>query len=191
MARDKYACPPTPEELEAMKAAEPEEHYDFMEREQKNIDSSTPELLWENGLAYCKWNKANPITTPKKIQTGRDAGKDMIIEYPRPLTVKGLCMHCNVTEEYLTDVKNSKDQENPFYIVVKKLLYIIHTQNVEGAMVGLFEAGFTMRVLNMEKEEAPVSYPKIEHIHTNKELAESENEILQKLDSETLDYEDE
>lgn len=188
MAKDKYECPPTPEELEQMNI-ESEDHFEFMDREQKNLDSSTAPKLWNNMIAYFKWNKMHPITSKRKIQTGKDAGKTIEMEYTRPLTVKGLCMHCNITEEYIVDVKNSKDKENPFYLAIVKALYIIHTQNVEGAMVGLFEAGFTKTVLNMEKEEAPTSYVKVEHINTNKQLAESENEILEKLDSEILEDE--
>jgi hypothetical protein len=192
MNNEKYGCPPDPEEwAEIHKRAaemniplESEEHHEFVDREGVGIDSGTPVQLWGNALRYFRWNKDNPIISKRKIQTGKEAGKDMNIEYQRPLTIKGLCLHCNISEDYLADIKNSKDKDNEFYMVVQKILYIIHTQNVEGAMVGLYESGFTAKVLNMEREEAPVGYVKVEYIETGKQLAQSENEILKKLDSE-------
>lgn len=179
----KYDCPEDKEEIPIY-----EEHWDFMETIGKQILSDNPQTLWANAIQYAKWCKDNPITSKRKQLTGKNAGQDIQIEYIRPLTIKGLCLHCNINEDYIMDLRGCKDKSNEYYIVITKILYMIYTQNAEGAMVGIYESGFTAKMLNIEKEEVSSGSVKVEHINELPELLDSENAILEKLELENPEW---
>lgn len=148
--------------------------------------SNSPEELWSNATGYFQWCDTNPIMSRKKILTGKDAGKDMEVETPRPYTVKGLCIHCGILEEYIRDIRQTKRKDSKYYMVVSTILYLIFVQNQELAMVGVYSPTFTARVLNMDKDDAPPSAITVNVVQGLPELGNSESEILEKLDLEKL-----
>jgi len=148
------------------------------------VVSNTPESLWKNACAYFKWCDENPITAKRTITSGKDSGKRVDIEESRPYSIKGLCLHCGIFEEYIRDIRSSKDNTSMYYIVVSKILYIIYIQNLENATVGIFNPIFVSKVLNMEKDDTPTGSIKIEIVGGLPELSKSENEILEKLELE-------
>ena len=79
-------------------------------------------------------------------------------------------------------------RDSPYYVAVSKLLYIIYVQNMEGAMVDIYNPMFVAKVLNMEKDEAPVEYPKVELVGGLPPLLENEDEVLKKLDLENPNW---
>lgn len=159
------------------------EHWEMVNSHLTKVVSSTPELLWQNACNYFKWCDSTPILVPKTIMSGKEAGKEVNAKYKRAYSVKALCLHCNVPEEYLKDIRDSKNNNNDYYHVVSKILYIIYSQNLEGAMVDVFNPIFTAKVLNMEKEELPTSTVTVHVVQGLPELSKSENEILEKLES--------
>jgi hypothetical protein len=150
----------------------------------RDIISNTEEELWDNALSYFRWIKDNPIQVYRTAMTGKDTGKRFLVEMPRMMTIKGLCLHCNVLEEYLRDIRNSADKTSLYYIVVSKILYIIHTQNMEYAALDIFNTTLVSRALNMEKDDTPTGKIIVEHVHGLPALASSENEVLEKLEQE-------
>ena len=164
------------------------EHHEFVAGPGRLVVSNTAEELFDNGLKYFKWCKENPIIARRPIMTGKRAGQVGEIEYTRPYTIKGLCLHCNIDEEYMADIRGLKDKKNPYYVAVSKLLYIIYVQNMEGAMVDIYNPMFVAKVLNMEKDETPVEYPKVELVGGLPALLENEDEVLKKLDLENPNW---
>lgn len=155
----------------------------------KTIVSNTAQELWNNAIEYFKWCKDYPIKYKRVLTSGRDAGTKIEMEATRPYTVRGLCLHCGITEEYLLELMMVKDRSSLFYIVSSRIRDIIYTQNVEHAMVDVFNPIFTSKVLNMEKEETPSGAIKVEVMHGLPALSTSENEILEKLDLEIQEKE--
>lgn len=149
------------------------------------VVSNTPEELWANACAYFKWCDENPLKTKRTITSGKTAGNKVEDENPRPYSIKGLCLHCGILEEYMRDIRNSKDKQSLYYIVVSKIMYIIYIQNLELATVGVFNPIFTSKVLNMDKDDTPTSAVRVEIVTQGiPELLNSENEILRKLELE-------
>lgn len=148
------------------------------------VISSSPESLWQNACNYFSWCDNNPISIPKTLMSGKEAGKQVDVRYKRAYNIKALCLHCGIPEEYIKDIRNSKDKQDLYYHVVSKILYIIYSQNLEGAMVDVFNPVFTARVLGMEKEEQTTSAVTVTVVQGLPELSKSENEILEKLESE-------
>lgn len=157
----------------------------------RNVVSNTPEQLWDNAVRYFQWCDDNPISNKITITAGKEAGQRVVSEKTRPYTIKALCIHCNIDEDYIKDIRATKKSDSEYYIVVSKILYIIYTQNLENAMVENFNPGFTAKVLNMEKEETPSGVLTINHVYNSPldgkklpELSDSENAVLEKLDFE-------
>ena len=148
------------------------------------VSNETPEGIWQNATSYFRWCKDNPIQTKRTVMVGKEAGKKFIIEQVRPYNVKALCLHCGLTEEYLKDIRNSKQKDSLWYIVVSKILLIIYVQNFEMAQTENFNPQFTAKVLGMDKEQEAPSAIKIEIVPGLPKLSNSENEILEKLELE-------
>ena len=146
--------------------------------------SDTPEDLWRRACEYFQWCDENPIATKEAIKSGKMTGSTVVQEYARPYSIKGLCLHCGITEEYIRDIRYANDKESPFYIVISKILYLIHTQLLEYATVGVFNPIFTAKILNVDKEEVPASSVRVEIVGGLPELSTSENEILEKMEIE-------
>ncbi len=148
------------------------------------LESNTAQQLWENALAYFKWNQDNPIEFKKTVMSGKTAGDKVLIEAPRMLTVKGLCLFCGLLEEYLQDLWQSRDKTSEYYIVATRILYHIHTQNMEFAALDIFNPILVSKLHKIETEEVPTGSIKIEYVRNLPALSTSENEVLEKLDAE-------
>lgn len=151
--------------------------------------SETPEEFWENACAYFKWCDDNPLATTRTVNVGKKAGEQMVDNSIRPYSIKGLCLHCGVLEEWLKDIRETKDKESIWYNLISRILYVIYIQNLELATIGVFNPMFVVKVLNMEKEEAPNRPVQINIVQGLPELSESENEVLDKLEIENKDRE--
>lgn len=146
--------------------------------------SNTAQQLWENALEYFKWNKNNPIEMKKTAMSGKGAGEKYLIEAPRMLTVKGLCLFCGLLEEYLQDIWQSRDKASDYYIVATRILYHIHTQNMEYAALDIFNPILVSKLHKIETEEVPTGSITVEFVRNLPKLATSEIEVLEKLDQE-------
>ena len=147
------------------------------------LESNNPKSLWKNACEYFKWCDKNPIKPRKTVMTGKEAGKQVEVELIRPYTVKALCLHCGITEEYLKDMREApKDSEA--YLVVSRILMNIWVQNAEMAMVGEFNPVFTAKMLNIDMEDNGPQKVVIEYVGNLPPLAKSEIEILENLNLE-------
>lgn len=176
------------EELEEMSNQQQQSHWSVLNAG-KIVVSDSPQSLWEKAVEYFKWCDANPIIRKITLSAGKNAGKRVNEEFQRPYTIKALCIHCGILEEYLRDIRQSKDESSDYYNVVTKILYIIYTQNAELAIVGIYNPIFTAKLLNIEKDEVPTKSARVEIINSKygeRGLANSETEVLEKLESESL-----
>ena len=74
------------------------------------VVSNTPEQLWNAAVAYFKWNEENPIKAKRTLTSGKTQGEKVEVEFKRPLSIKAFCLHANISERYLTDIKNTHEQ---------------------------------------------------------------------------------
>lgn len=162
----------------------------------RNITSNTPEQLWENAVKYFQWNDDNPRVNKVTITSGAMAGNKVNSEKRRPYSIQALCLFCNIDEDYIKDIRNNRGkgggESAEYYQVVSKILYIIYTDNLEGAMLDEYNAIFTAKLLNLEKErDNENTNITINHVTSNPvdgkkipELSDSENSVLEKLELE-------
>ena len=163
-------------------------HWEILSRGQVVV-SNTPEQLWENAVSYFKWCEENPIKNKKSIASGAKAGTTMTETMTRPFTVKALCLHCGILEDYIRTIRQTKDKTSLYYNVMTKILYIIYIQNQELATVGVFNPIFTAKILNIDTEERSTTPIKIEIVQGLPVLSESENEVLSNIENENRVFE--
>lgn len=159
------------------------EHWQIIANGQVVIDRNAEEL-WENMCSYFEYCDNNPIEAKRTITSGKGAGNKVSVEMKRPYTIKGLCLHCGISESYLRDIQQSKSKDDLYYIVVERAMYIIQTQLMENALVGEFNPILTSKLLNLDNQENETGAIKVEIVQGTPELANSENEVLEKIEME-------
>lgn len=147
--------------------------------------SNTPEQLWEAAIDYFRWCDENPIKAKKTIASGKVGGSKVEVEFKRPYTIEGLCLHTGMSRRYIDDLKQGSDKNNLWFQTMEKILYVIYTDNLEGALVDLYNPIMVSKVLGMDKtdkqdDDRPVKVEILDSRSQN--LAISENEVLEKLD---------
>lgn len=148
------------------------------------VISTTPQQLWDKACEYFKWNDTNPLKSKRILTSGKEAGKKIEYEYNRPYSVKAFCLHAGISERYIKDITDSHAKDSEWYVVIENIMMIIYTQNLEGGIVDLYNPILISKILNLDKEQGDsTSVVKVQIVQSqNNELANSENEILQKLD---------
>lgn len=151
----------------------------------KVVVSTTEQGVWNDAVEYFKWCEANPIITKHTIMVGKDAGKKVEKESPRPYQIKELCLFCGCTEEWLKEIKRSKRKDSTYYHVISRILYVIYTQNASMAMIGAYNPIMTAKLLGMDNEDDTVGGSvTVNVVQGLPALSDSEDEVLEKLDLE-------
>lgn len=145
---------------------------------------TTAEGLWQKACNFFMWCDLNPIEINRTLASGKGAGTPVKTKQIRPYTIKGLCIHLGIDEEYLKDLCETKDKSDLYYIVASRIKYVIYVQNQEMAMIGEFNPIFTSKVLAMDRNETPNKKIVVELVQGVPPLSNSENEVLEKLDLE-------
>ena len=161
------------------------EHWEIIANGQIVVDRNAEELF-ENMCSYFKFCDDNPITTNRTVTSGKGVGSKVVVELKRPYSVKGMCLHCGISEAYLNDILQSKERNDLYYIAVERAMYIIHTQLMEHALVGEFSAILTSKVLNLDNQEKDLGAIKVEIVSGTPELSSNENEVLEKIELEKI-----
>lgn len=109
------------------------------------VSGSAAEDLWNDAVEYFMWCESHPIYKEEMVrQTGAVANT----KAPRPFNLPALCIHCGVTPAYIVDMARNK-AAGDFHLVAQKILAVIYSQNLEYAMVGIFNANVTSKKLNL------------------------------------------
>lgn len=124
----------------------------------KSQSSGTkPEDLYEDAKKYFMWCEANPIYKEEMI---KQTGALVPVTYPRPFNLPALCIHCGITVQYIMDMaKNPNAGE--YNKVAQWILEVIYSQNLEYAMVGIFNSNITMKKLNLGSQDEAGKMPAI------------------------------
>ncbi len=146
---------------------------------------TTPQQLWESAVNYFKWCEDNPMMEKRTVLSGKASGGKVEVEFVRPYTIKAFCLHANVSERWISDLKEIHSQNSEWVMVMEKILYIIYNQNLEGAIVGTYNPIIISKLLNVDKEneKSDDRPPRVEIVESiNNKISNSEDEILKNLD---------
>lgn len=112
---------------------------------------STPELLWEAACEYFAYCDNHPWKVLKNKKKGKTKEEE---ECPTqcPYTLTGLCAYLDVGEEYWRNFK--KEGHEGFSWVITRVENIIKSQQLQGAMVGAYNANIVSRINGLaDKQE--------------------------------------
>lgn len=139
---------------------------------------ASPDALWSAACEYFAWCDTNPW----RIEKTKKKGKSKEVESTptqRPYTIAALCMYLGVHSTYLNDLKDKDYSE-----VITRIRQIIETNQIEGAMVGAYNANIVSRINGLtdkmdiesggEKLKAVIQ---VQVVNTGVPLASSEDEI--------------
>lgn len=115
---------------------------------------ATPEDLWNDAVRYFEWCDGNPIDAPsttilskkqKASKTNQEVRKQNQLEnITRPYTLYGLCAFTGISKWYnFTATYNSKEG---FAEVISAIENVISSQQIDGAMAGVFKENLTSRL---------------------------------------------
>lgn len=114
---------------------------------------ASPELLWESACEYFEWCNANPIIVTKS-NSGTQGSSNEIKEHQRPFTKQGLFFYLECSDTWLTNFK--KECTSDFLRVIHAIEQTIENQQIEHAMVGVFNSNLVARIQGI-KEQSDVT----------------------------------
>lgn len=114
---------------------------------------TSPELLWNSACEYFEWCNENPIIVTKS-NSGTQGSSSEIKEHQRPFTKQGLFFYLECSEDWLRNFR--KDCSNDFLRVIHAIEQTIENQQIEHAMVGVFNSNLVARIQGI-KEQSDVT----------------------------------
>ena len=140
-----------------------------------------PSEMWQDFQDYKTFIKANPRT--KREYVGRD-GKEKDTPLMTPLTLEGLINFVWDKRDFcMRDYLYSKDERyEPFSNICTRVKENIRQDQIEGGMVGQYNASITQRLNGLSdkqevKQETTIRDLTIEIVDTNIPLAGAEKDI--------------
>lgn len=112
---------------------------------------ATPEALWESACEYFEYCDSHPW----KVTKTKSKGKSKEIEETPtqcPFSLTGLMAYLDVGKSYWRNFKVSANED--FMTVITRIENIIEAQQLEGALVGAFNANIVARINGLaDKQE--------------------------------------
>lgn len=100
----------------------------------------TPEALEAKFEEYVKLTKENPVYLNKV-----SAGEIIPVPTERPLTIVGFCNYAGISK----DTFRNYEQQEEFFDLLTRVRGAIEADQLEGALVGIYDAGIVARVLHL------------------------------------------
>lgn len=108
----------------------------------------TSESLWEACCEYFQWVEDNPLWESKVAQY-QGQPVDMIVPKMRAMTVAGLCLFLDISEETWSNYKQRGDD---FIEVTTRATKVIYDQKFAGAAAELFNPNIIARDLGLSEK---------------------------------------
>lgn len=116
----------------------------------------TPEDLLETAVQYFQWCTDNPMIKRDFIRSGPKGGEIVDIKTDRPFLIEGFCNFAGITTKTFDNYSKKKEYEN-YFQVCHAIREVIFRQNLEGGLVGGFNAMLVARKLGIaDKLESKV-----------------------------------
>jgi DNA-packaging protein gp3 len=99
--------------------------------------------------SYFEWADANPWIKNDVVRGGDAAGTPLQIPTQRPYTLIALCHHIGITKTCFKDYETRTE----FVDLCTRMRDKIDNQQIEGSLVGLFNANLTARIQGLVDEK--------------------------------------
>lgn len=121
----------------------------------------SPEVLWDACCEYFQWVHDNPLHVMDYAKFQGDA-KPIAVPMMRNMSEDGLQIYLDIDRQTWSNYKKKAD----FFAVTEKVVKIIRTHKMDGAVSGLFKENIIARELGLaDKSEVTTTEP-IKHIES-------------------------
>lgn len=112
----------------------------------------SPEV-WEQKLKeYFEFMKTQTWIKYEAIKSGDRAGELIPIPTNTPMTRKNLCIFAEISEETLRNYASNKEGYENHFEVTTHALNIIDNNQIEGAIVGVYNANIVARINGIKEQ---------------------------------------
>lgn len=111
--------------------------------------------LWAEACQYFAWCDANPWMRPELVKH-QGMADEYSIPLGRPYSLSGLGVYLGISQNYFHSCKahlkgkvekgNATDADVSIIETIEMIEQVVRTQNVEGAMLNVYNANFTARM---------------------------------------------
>jgi len=109
---------------------------------------ASSQLMLETAFEYFQWCDKHPWYKHEAIKSGESSGKTVRVPTQRPYSLSGLMLYFGASEAYFRTFKLTNTNED-FLSVIARIEEIISTQQLDGALVGAFNANIVSRKLGL------------------------------------------
>ena len=113
---------------------------------------ATPELLWEAACQYFEWSEAHPFVKRKtRIQEGTGDVSEETITSPVPFSLRAFQLYIGASPIWWNKLRERCKRQNDinYLAVIDRIENIIKGQQLEGALVGVFNSNIVARELGL------------------------------------------
>jgi hypothetical protein len=115
-------------------------------------NSYTPEALCDKFNEYFEYMKTQTWQKTDAIKSGDMAGETIYIPINTPLSRKSFCIFANISEDTLRNYASNKESYTEYFEVTTRALDIIDNNQIEGAIVGVYNANIVARINGIKEQ---------------------------------------
>jgi hypothetical protein len=115
-------------------------------------NSYTPEDLCNKFNEYFEYMKTQIWNKTDAIKSGDMAGETIYIPVKTPLSRKGFCIFANISEDTLRNYASNKEAYTQYFDLCTRALDIIDNNQIEGAIVGVYNANIVARINGIKEQ---------------------------------------
>jgi hypothetical protein len=126
-------------------------------------------------------------TSGRVLQMG--GGEAVLVYFKRPYTIKGFCLHANISERYIKDISETHEKQSEMYVIMEKILYIIYNEVLEGGLVDIYNPVMVTKLLKMDGEQGDDTKRTIVTIvdSISTKMHNSESSVIANLDFQKVE----
>lgn len=139
----------------------------------------TPNTLFKKAIEYFQYCESNPLYKTEALRAGKRVGEILSIPIQRPYTEIGFYTYAGIDRKMFKRY-SIKDEFNP---ICRYILGVIRANQIEGAMVGLFNANIVARLQGLT-ERKTLEIARLLETMEDKDLAGLAENILNMTENE-------
>lgn len=133
-----------------MPAKKGNKYYLLRSSDGRKKNFSSPDEFWEAFVEYVDHVQGNPLLRNDAIKSGEHTGKIIQIPTQRPLTRTGFSSYIGMTWQGVENYGKLEAYKD-FFDVYTRAMQIIDTNQIEGAVAGMYNANIVARMQGIKE----------------------------------------
>ncbi|MFV0419346.1 MAG: terminase small subunit [Dysgonomonas sp.] len=169
-----------------MAAPKRNNYYTKRTKNGKELIYDSPEKFLSEATGYFKWCDDNPWNKKEAIKSGTRTGEIIEVPVSRPYTIEGLCVHIGICVKTFYNYENREE----FLPVISHIRQVIQQNQIEGAIIGAYNANIISRILGYADKQEPTAEKKADIlvIESSSPKTKENLEIIKERLSQAANY---